>query len=190
MVQNKGLQEDMSETAQENLEHLRGVGVSKDITEMEGYEPTMRVGTENNFSRDFAANGAKRSTSHVGSATTDVTADLPVALMDPNPVDPSAPTPPVIAPTNVINVAASRINTNQVALTANPTRIVFASPQRLSVIINNRDLADAVFIGANSAVSANTGFAIDPGASMTMAVSCELWAVSAGAIVAVIEFLE
>lgn len=190
----QGVSDDMAETVQDNLETLRGVGTTRDITTHEAYDPQQRVGTENDFSRDLGADGASRSTRHGGSATEDIINALPPIFMVDKQKDKAPGKPPsgcIDDPVYMLTAPAERINTTQVTLGASATRILFYAPERLSAVIVNNDVANSLYIGANSALTSSVGFVIKPGASMTLAVNCELYALSpSGAIVSVIEFLK
>lgn len=188
MAKDVGLEREM----RDNLEHLQGVGESKEITGHPSYAPTQRIGPENDFSRDFHSDGAKRNVSHGGTLLAAPKDSLPLGMQDAitsTVTDPNAPAAPL---QHVIDAPANNIATSQVVCGTVPTRLVYASPNRLTVILNNRDQTNAIFIGSGSSLTVNTGFSVDPGASMTMAINCEIWAVCATGtpLMSIIEFLE
>jgi hypothetical protein len=193
-MKSQSLANEMTDINRDNIETLKGVGASRDITEMEGYDPKQRVGTENDFSRDFNARGASRSTQTGGSATEDIINTLPPGAMEEQPPTPSdavkPPTGTFRNPVYTEVMPARRIDTGQVLVGQSAIRVVFDADERLSVVLVNRDAANAVYIGANSAVTIYGGFALGPGESVTVSANCELWAVAGAGLTALVSTLE
>lgn len=187
--------EEMAAEDADNIETLKGHGGSRDVSQVNGYDPHARLGTETNFARDVGAAGASRSPESGGSATHDLINDLPVLQMDATPEMFSENAKPPKGtwrdPAWIINAAAKRVMTSQFGIGVNASQILYDTPERMSVVIVNTHATNPVYLCGNSAGTSATGFAVAAGASITLALSGELWAISPlGASISLIEFLQ
>lgn len=177
----------------DNIERIGKGNLSTggDVTEMESYDPSQRVGPVDEHSRDFYA----------GQGTT---TEIPAGMRDviipghtlPMPVHHSPDTWTVNGVHGEVNVdvPASALTTSQAMLYggAGAIQILQTRPRRGSVVVSNTAAAGGatIYIGSNSGVTVNTGFPIIAGTSLTVPASCGLWAVSsADVIVACLEYL-
>lgn len=96
--------------------------------------------------------------------------------------EPETSAPPV--PVRIVDTAArefTRWRAYQTYATANPSTIVNRQEGRKSTTIKNLHTADPVWLGADSGVSAISGFRLDFGDSFTVNGEAEVWAVRGGA---------